>query len=280
MVMVSPNVKITTTMKRIIFVLPLSVLLTYCSSSKQTTIPAGISNVQVNGAASTTASTGQTNQTRDWGYSSVKDTSLNGSWQLEGMAAADGSWKGADTWVPVDTSMSAMQNEAANSATVMPETGEGSIAGNTGTPGKNAQAGMNKKDKKTGDKNATGKSFGQSLFDTSMHYFDTLAFQQKLDSSMNQPFRYWQRLPEMRIMADQGIFTGNTGCNSMSGSFSFSGNDIKVDNKLRTSKMACNDYDENLFISNLLKAESYTINNGVLELKNGGTTVLTFRRKV
>lgn len=81
-------------------------------------------------------------------------------------------------------------------------------------------------------------------------------------------------------MPSLGIFTGNTGCNSMSGSFNFNGSDIKVDKRIRTSKMACNDYDESMFIGALLKADNYSLNNGLLELKQGTTTLMSFKRKV
>ena len=65
----------------------------------------------------------------------------------------------------------------------------------------------------------------------------------------------------------------------MSGSFNFSGNDIKVNPNIRTSKMACNDYDESAFLSSLVKVNNYNIANDMLELKKGNTTVLTFTRK-
>lgn len=246
-------------MKRILFILPFSALLTYCSSSRQTTAPAapGVSNVQVNGAgamASTTASV----ENRDWGYKASRDTAMSGTWQLEGMVAADGSWKSAQSWVPVDTTLVTTDSSVATEGT-------SSNSGSTGSVG--AQG------------SSKSKSFGARLYDTSTHFFDTAAFQQTLSSRI-VPFNYWQRLPEIRIMPSLGIFTGNTGCNSMSGSFNFSGTDLKVDNRIRTSKMACNDYDESAFIGGLLKADSYSINNGMLEFKKGSQTLLTFRKKV
>lgn len=237
-------------MKRILFILPLSVLLTYCSSSKQaTSAGAGVSNVQVNGTA-TTGTTTTGNENRDWGYKASRDTAMNGTWQLEGMIAADGSWKSAQSWVPVDTTTMMVDSAAA-----APEAAN--------APKSSAQSG----------------SFGAKLYDTSTHFFDTTAFQQKLASRI-VPFNYWQRLPEVKIMANLGIFTGNTGCNSMSGSFNFNGSDLKVDKRIRTSKMACNDYDESVFINDLLKADNYSINNGMLEFKQGNTTLLSFKRKV
>ena len=238
-------------MKRILFILPVSVLLTYCSSTKPVITP-GVSNVQVNGAvANATPSNGSTN--RDWTYKASRDTGMNGNWQLAGMMLPDGSWKAAETWTPVDTlTMNSMDSssQAAMSTTA-----------------KSEQMASTKKD------------FGGKLYDTSTHFFDTAAFRQKVEASY-KPFNYWQRVPEMKILADLGIFTGNTGCNSMSGSFNFSGNDIKVNPKIRTSKMYCNDYDESAFLNSLVKVDNYKIANDMLELKQGNLIVLTFKRKV
>lgn len=252
-------------MKKIFFVLPLSVLLTYCSSSRKAVAPApaGVSNVQVNGTANTSGAVSAGSQNRDWGYKASRDTAMNGSWQLEGMVAADGSWKTAESWAPVDT-LQNMMDSAASAIDNSSATTTGS-----GTTGNTAAAGASTK----------SQSFSQRLYDTSTHFFDTTAFQQTLASRV-RPFNYWQRLPEIRIMPGLGIFTGNTGCNSMSGSFNFNGTDLKIDNRIRTSKMACNEYDEGTFIADLLKADNYAINNNVLEFKKGNTTVLSFKKKV
>jgi heat shock protein HslJ len=74
------------------------------------------------------------------------------------------------------------------------------------------------------------------------------------------------------------IFTGNTGCNSMSGSFNFSNKDIQFGRNIVTSKMSCNEYDESKFISALKKADNYTVNGNTLELKQGSTLLLTFKK--
>ncbi len=234
-------------MKRILYVLPLSVLLTYCSSTRPLIEP-GVSNVKVNGEAAT-ASTSAENKV--WPYKETRDTALNGSWQLEGLIAADGNWKGADGWMPADTAMDVIDSSA--------------------------HAAMSSIEK-SGETASSSKFFGSRVLDTSTHFFDTAAFRQTLAMRV-KPFKYWERLPEINLMADLGIFTGSTGCNSMSGSFNFNGSDIKVDPLIRTSKMACFEYDENDFLNNLLKADNYSLNGNKLELKQGATTVLSFSRK-
>lgn len=235
-------------MKRILFVLPLGMLLTYCSSTKPVITP-GVSNLQVNGTAATSSNDGSVN--RDWTYKAGRDTTMNGTWQLAGMMLPDGSWKSAETWKPVDTTMNSMDSAS-------------QAAMSTSVPSDRTAS--------------TKKDFGGKLYDTSTHFFDTAAFRETVNASY-KPFNYWQRVPEMKILADLGIFTGNTGCNSMSGSFNFSGNEMKVNPNIRTSKMACNEYDESAFLTSLVKVDNYSINNGMLELKKGNTTVLTFTRK-
>jgi heat shock protein HslJ len=61
-------------------------------------------------------------------------------------------------------------------------------------------------------------------------------------------------------------FTGNTGCNNMSGKFWFSASDssLTFSEKLVTTKMACTGYNEKAFLKNLLLTTHYTIKNGVL----------------
>ena len=236
-------------MKRILFVLPLSMLLTYCSSTKPVITP-GVSNVQVNGMAATTPTDGSIN--RDLSYKASGDTGMNGSWQLAGMMLPDGGWKAAETWKPVDTTMMNSMDSTTHAAMSTNSTSNQTAS--------------------------TKKDFGGKLYDTSSHFFDTTTFKQTVQASY-KPFNYWQRLPEMKIVADLGIFTGNTGCNSMSGSFNFNGNDIRVNPKIRTSKMACNEYDESAFLGSLVKVDNYSINNDMLELKKGNSTVLSFKRK-
>lgn len=235
-------------MKRILYVLPLSMLLTYCSSTRPLMEP-GVSNLKVNGEAAT-ASTSAENQ--EWPYKETRDTALNGSWQLDGLMAADGSWKGADAWMPANTAAMDAMDSSAHAAMSSVE--------------------------KSGETVSSSKTFGYKALDTSTHFFDTAAFRQTLAMRV-KPFKYWERLPELNLMADLGIFTGSTGCNSMSGSFNFNGNDIKVDPMIRTSKMACFEYDENDFLNDLLKADNYSLNGNKLELKQGATTLLSFSRK-
>lgn len=251
-------------MKNTIFVLPLCIFFAFCSSSRQAATPAGpgISNVNVSRADTMTsaakASASFTNADRDWAYKSSKDTLLNGTWTLDGMLAANGSWSSTSTWHQ-DTTATMMTDTAINT---MSETQSA-----TGNARKSARAGGKR-----------GNSRRNALYDTAkarlkLDYKSTST----LDTTV-QPFQYWKRMPSLTINAARQIFTGTTGCNSMSGSFNFSAKDIQFGRNIVTSKMACNEYDEASFLAALKKADSYNLTGNMLEIRQGNTLLLTFRK--
>jgi heat shock protein HslJ len=115
--------------------------------------------------------------------------------------------------------------------------------------------------------------------------YDTAQARLRLDYKANttldttaQPYNYWTRIPSVTLNASRLVFTGTTGCNSMSGNFNFSSKDIQFGRNIVTSKMSCNEYDETKFISALKKADNYTLNGNTLELKQGNTLLLTFKK--
>ncbi len=243
-------------MKKTIFVLPVCLLFAFCSSSRKVAEPApGISNVTVSrGDTMTSAakvSASYTNTDKDFAYSASHDTALNGTWMLEGMMANDGTWKSAhpaDEMMNTDSAMTMMTDSMAMSST--------------------------EKSAKTKSKKTNRKA----LYDAankrlSMNYKDTTA----MDTTV-QPFEYWKRTPTLVLSAGKMVFSGNTGCNSMSGIFHFNNTSIQFDRNIITSKMSCNEYDETAFLSALKKADSYMLNGNMLELKQGSTTLLTFKR--
>ena len=244
----------TVSMKKTIFVLPLCVLLTFCSRKTVAPAPAGISNVNVGrGDTMTTAAkagAGFTTADRDWAYKANRDTSLNGTWKLAGMMASDGTWsstevKDTTSMVVTDTAMTV-----------------GTAAGTKSAA---------KKPAKNKNRNALYASAQSRL---KMDYKAGSA----IDTSALEPYKYWARTPSLTINAARSVFTGNTGCNSMSGTFNFSENAIQFGRNIVTSKMACNEYDESVFISALKKADSYRINGNSLEIRQGNTLLLTFTK--
>ncbi|MCW3082282.1 META domain-containing protein [Segetibacter sp.] len=256
-------------MKKTIFVLPLCLFFAFCSSSRKAVTPAGpgISNVNVSRGDTMTsaakASASFTPADRDWAYRANKDTSLNGTWRLDGMLASNGSWSSTSTWYQ-DTSAAAMTDTALASTT----TGtDATMTGTSGTGGTSAKARARARNNRR-----------NALYDTAkarlkMDYKSTST----LDTTV-QPFQYWKRMPSLTINAARQVFTGTTGCNSMSGSFNFSNKDIQFGRNIVTSKMACNEYDETAFLAALKKADNYSLTGNMLEIRQGNTLLLTFRK--
>lgn len=225
----------------------------------------GISNVNVSRGDTMTsaakASASFTSADRDWAYKGTRDTMLNGTWTLDGITGADGNWSSTQTWYK-DTSAMATDT----SLMAMDATGTGTTATTTG--GTSAKSTRSR---------AKGKN-RKALYDSAnarlkYNFRDTTA----LDTTV-QPYQYWKRIPTVTLNATRLIFTGNTGCNSMSGSFNFSDKDIQFGRNIVTSKMMCNEYDETLFLAALKKADNYTLNGNILELKQGNNVLLSFRK--
>ena len=270
-------------MKRIIFALPLCIFLANCSSTKNAAPPAGpgISNVNVsaNGAAPTAVNTSATTSPagRDWAYRAKYDSTLNGNWALQGMLASNGTW----TSTVQDTAGSVAATSNAQATTPTDATGMGA----TGAMG---AAGSMSTDMSTNNSTITGAQTKNNAKTNKRAVYDSakvrLGYEVQspaavIDSSLLQPYKYWGRTPSLVINTSSRVFSGTTGCNSMSGSFNFSGNDLQFNKNISTSRMNCNDYDEAGFLAALKKVDSYNLNGNLLELKQGSTVLLTFAKK-
>lgn len=254
-------------MKKIIFVLPFCAVFTFCGSSKKAAAPAtiGISNVSVSRNDTMTkvanASSSFTAADRDWSYSAKHDTSLNGTWVLEGLAAADGTWSDTQS-MNKDTSASATINDTAMM-----------VATDTAANIADASASTRK------SRRGKLKDKRKALYDSAQVRLNNMDYKSTstLDTTV-EAYKYWARMPSVTLNATKLIFTGNTGCNSMSGSFNFNNKDIQFGRNIVTSKMSCNEYNETSFLSALKKADSYTLNGNMLELKQGATKLLAFKK--
>lgn len=258
-------------MKKSIFVLPLFIVFAYCSSSKKAAAPAtlGISNVNVTRndtvISAANASSSISTADRDWAYTANRDTNLNGTWVLAGMTGTDGNWTPART---DNTDSSVISTDTAlvvtNETTTTDTTASATAASGGGNMGKS--------------ENGKTKNNRKALYDSAQA---RLQKDYNATSSLDtaaKPFQYWGRIPSVTLNATNRVFTGTTGCNSMSGSFNFSNKDIQFGHNIVTSKMSCNEYNESDFISALRKADNYTLNGNTLELKQGSTLLLSFRK--
>jgi heat shock protein HslJ len=81
-------------------------------------------------------------------------------------------------------------------------------------------------------------------------------------------------IPQLNFDLVTKKFSGNTGCNTMQGSFVINKDALNFGADMVSTKMACQGYNEKAFIDNLLKTNRYEIKDGVLQLMYN-TTILS-----
>jgi len=87
------------------------------------------------------------------------------------------------------------------------------------------------------------------------------------------------KIPELNINLSSKNFSGNTGCNSMRGSFQKTDTSLVFNQNIITTKMACTGYDEAAFIRNLLRTNRFKFEKGVLILMFDATELSRWTRK-
>lgn len=87
------------------------------------------------------------------------------------------------------------------------------------------------------------------------------------------------KIPYLNFDLSNNRFTGNTGCNTMKGSFQHSGLSLVFQRQIVMTKRACLGYNETAFMDNLLKVDHYKIENGVLILMSGDAPLSKWTRK-
>ncbi len=90
---------------------------------------------------------------------------------------------------------------------------------------------------------------------------------------------FGQRRPEITFNASQKQVSGTTGCNRFFGPFTLKNNRISFGSNLGLTKMACPEYDENIFVNAMLQADSYRIDGDQLELLAGDVILMSFTKK-
>ena len=88
------------------------------------------------------------------------------------------------------------------------------------------------------------------------------------------------RIPKLNFNLVTKKFTGNTGCNDMSGNFLISGDSLSFNEQIITTRKACEGYNETAFIDNLTKTNHYKIVDGVLQLMHDQTILSKWTRKL
>lgn len=87
------------------------------------------------------------------------------------------------------------------------------------------------------------------------------------------------KIPAINFNSRNKTFTGNTGCNQMSGKYIQHANQISFSHRMVVTKMACEGYNEKQFIESLLRVTSYKFQNGMLILMEGQTPLSKWNRK-
>lgn len=92
----------------------------------------------------------------------------------------------------------------------------------------------------------------------------------------------WPGAPFIDINMADKTFSGNSGCNSISGKFTISDSYFGFDKNIVSTKMACLDQNSNrnekTFLSALLKINKYILNKDELELGQGEIVLMKFKR--
>ena len=82
------------------------------------------------------------------------------------------------------------------------------------------------------------------------------------------------KIPQLNFDLKTNKFSGNTGCNAITGTFVINQDALNFKENMASTKMACPGYNEQIFLDNLFKTNRYLIKNGVLQLMYN-TTILS-----
>jgi heat shock protein HslJ len=74
------------------------------------------------------------------------------------------------------------------------------------------------------------------------------------------------RTPQLNFNLADKTFTGNTGCNSMSGSFDYTDSSLVFNERIMMTKMACTGYNEGAFVKSLLRTNRFRFQDSLLVL--------------
>jgi len=88
----------------------------------------------------------------------------------------------------------------------------------------------------------------------------------------------WTSQPFINLNLKDNSFSGNSGCNNISGKFIIKDNYIAIDKNIISTKMACSGTFEKSFLSALTKINKCTIHKDYLELGQGEIVLMKFKR--
>jgi heat shock protein HslJ len=86
------------------------------------------------------------------------------------------------------------------------------------------------------------------------------------------------KIPTINFDLAAKQFTGNTGCNTMRGTFEVPDNALQINEQIITTKMACPGYNEDAFLKNISGTNGHKFDNGMLILLNNGAEASRWTR--
>lgn len=87
-------------------------------------------------------------------------------------------------------------------------------------------------------------------------------------------------IPDIQFDVKEGKFSGNTGCNRMTGSYIVTdSNTIHFSKKMVTTRLFCAGYNESAFLQNLIRIDNYKFRKGMLIFSVGKVEVFRWKRK-
>lgn len=87
------------------------------------------------------------------------------------------------------------------------------------------------------------------------------------------------KYPTINFSTAKGTFTGNTGCNRMSGSFKRTDSSLVFNENIMLTKIMCTGYNEAAFIKTLLSTNRYKRDDSILILMFNQTELSRWTRK-
>lgn len=89
---------------------------------------------------------------------------------------------------------------------------------------------------------------------------------------------YPNQKPELNLRFKDSLISGNNGCNTYRGKFSFKGHRIDFSQPLMSTKMACKGGGETLFMETLKKINQWSVRNDSLIFQMGNLEMMIFVR--
>lgn len=87
------------------------------------------------------------------------------------------------------------------------------------------------------------------------------------------------KFPSITFNVAKGTFTGNTGCNEMSGTFKRTDTSLVINEQIAVTRMVCPGFNEVAFLKTLINTNQFKLEDGMLLLMFDQTILSRWTRK-